>query len=101
MESHEHSQRPEKNRSLEKRLDQLAEDIKKLPPERIAELEKFVHSMGKKVLSIKEAAEMLNVSIDTIRRAIKSGALKAFQLNRAGNYRIPIEELERFMRREK
>jgi excisionase family DNA binding protein len=90
--------RDDENRSIEKRLDKLSEDIKKLPPERIEELEKFVHSIGKKVLSIKEAAEMLDVSVDTIRRAIKSGALKAFQLNRAGNYRISIEEIERFMR---
>jgi len=54
--------------------------------------------MTKKVVSIKEAAEMLDVSVDTIRRAIKSGSLKAFQLNKKGNWKITIEELERFMR---
>ena len=40
---------------------------------------------------------MIGVSIDTIRRAIKSGSIKAFQINRSGNYRIPLDEIDRFM----
>jgi len=98
MESRVDSSNNDENSSIKKRLDKLAEDIKTLPPDRIKQLEKLVKSMEKKVLTIKEAAEMLNVHADTIRRAIKSGSLKAFQLNKAGNWRIPIEELERFMR---
>ena len=55
-------------------------------------------SEKKQALSIKEAAEILDVSVDTIRRAIKSGALQGFQLNKAGDWRISILELERFIR---
>ena len=86
---------------IKKKLDKLAEEIKRLSPERIDQLEKLVHSLGKKVVSLKEAAEILDVSVDTVRRAVKSGVLKAFQINKAGNWKISIEELERFMRGEK
>jgi excisionase family DNA binding protein len=98
MESRKRKKRPDEDRSIDERLDKLANDIRKLPPERIKQLEKVMKSMGKKVLSLKEAAEMLDVSIDTIRRAIKSGSLNAFQLNKEGNWKIPIEEVERFMK---
>lgn len=101
MESRKRKKRPDEDRSIEERLDKLAEDIKKLPPERIDQLEKVIKNMEKKVLSLKEAAEMLDVSVDTIRRAIKNGNLRAFQINKAGNWKITIEELERFMRGEK
>lgn len=46
-------------------------------------------------LSIKEAAEILGMSNDTIKRAIKSNAIKAFQLNNRGTWRIPIQEIRR------
>ncbi len=98
MESRIDPSRDDENSSLKERLDKLAEDIKKLTPARIQQLEKLIHTMGRKVVSIKEAAEILDVSVDTIRRAIKSGSLKAFQLNKKGNWKITIEELERFMR---
>jgi len=98
MEPREHPERAEEDRSIKRRLDKLAEDIRKLPPDRIEQLEKLITSMGKKVVSIKEAAEILDCSVDTIRRAIKAGALKAVQLNKAGNWKITTEELDRFMR---
>ena len=101
MESRERQERPDEDRSINERLDKLAEDIRKLPPERIDQLEMVMKSMQKKVLSLKEAAEMLDVSVDTIRRAVKSGSLRAFQINKAGNWKIPIEEIERFMKGEK
>jgi excisionase family DNA binding protein len=101
VESRIDSQSNDENSRIKKKLDKLAEDIKRLPPERIDQLEKLVHSMGKKVVSLKEAAEILDVSVDTVRRAIKSGKLHAFQINEAGNWKIKIEELERFMRGEK
>jgi excisionase family DNA binding protein len=101
MESRIDSSGDDEASRIKKKLDKLAEEIKSLPPERIDELERLVHSMGKKVVSIREAAEILDVSTDTIRRAIKSGALRAFQINKAGNWKITIEELERFMRGEK
>lgn len=88
-------------KNLKSRLDKLKEDIENLPPEKVEKVEKLMHMMGKKVLSIKEAAEMFDLSQDTIRRAIKAGSLKAFQLNKMGNWKIPIEEIERFMQGEK
>lgn len=97
MESRIDPSRDDETSSVDERLDKLAEDIKKLPPDRIEALERLVAQMSKKAVSLKEAAEMLGVSVDTIRRAIKSGRLKAFQLNDRGNYRIPMEEIERFM----
>ena len=101
MESRVDSSSDDENSSIKERLDRLAEDIKNLPPNRIEELETIVHSMGKRVVTIKEAAQMLDLHVDTIRRAIKSGALKAFQLNRSGSWRISMEELERFINGEK
>lgn len=101
MESRFDSSSDDENSSIEKRLDQLADDIKKLSPDRIEELEKIVHTMGKKVVTIKEAAEMLDLHVDTIRRAIKAGTLKGFQINKAGSWRIPMEEIERFLKGEK
>lgn len=97
MESRIDPSRDNEDRSINERLDKLAEDIKKLPADRLEVLEKLVSQMSKKAVSLKEAAEMLGVSVDTVRRAIKSGTLKAFQINKGGNYRIPIEEIERFM----
>ena len=94
-------QSDDKNSSIKEKLDKLAEDIKKLPPDRIDELEKIIQTMGKKVVTLKEAAEMLDLHVDTIRRAIKAGSLKAFQINKAGSWRIPMEELERFLKGEK
>lgn len=98
MESRIDPSSDDEDRSIEERLDKLAEDIRKLPPKRIAQLEKLIETMDKKVLSIREAAQILGVSQDTIRRAIKSGSLRAFQINERGTYRIPTEEIERFMR---
>jgi excisionase family DNA binding protein len=86
---------------LWKELDKLADDIRKLSPERVKQLEKFLRSLDKKALSLREAAQIMDVSIDTVRRAVKSGNLKAFQLNEGGVYRISTEELYRFMRGEK
>ena len=88
-------------KNIKQRLDKLKDDIENLPPEQIEKVEKLMHVMGKKVLSIREAAEMFDLSQDTIRRAIKSGSLQAFQLNKMGNWKIPIEEIERFMKGEK
>lgn len=107
MESRKRPERDEQDRSIEQRLDKLAEDIKRLPQERIDQLEKLVEKLAqsevekpvkKKVLSIQEAAKILDLSKDTIRRAIKAGHLHAFQLNEGGNWRISIDEVERYMK---
>ncbi len=76
------------------RLSRLAEEIMKLPPERVNQVEFLVKSMGKRALTLKEAAQMLNISVPTLRRAIKTGSIKAFRINKAGDYRIPMEELD-------
>ena len=47
------------------------------------------------VFTIEEVAEILKVSVDTIRRMIKSGELEAFKVHR--QYRIRKEVLERMM----
>ncbi len=101
MESRKHPQSNAKDRGVEERLDKLAEDIKKLPPDRVEKLEKLVKSMNKRAVGLKEASEILGVSIITLRRAIKSGTIKAFQLNTAGSWLVPIDEVERFLKGEK
>ena len=50
--------------------------------------------MRQQVLSIKDAATILDVHPDTIRRAIKAGKLKAAQIGR--DYKIAKSELDRF-----
>lgn len=81
----------------QKRIEKLSQDIQKLPPEKLDKLEFFLGTIDKRVFSIKEAAEILGQSQDSIRRAINSGKLKAFQINDKGIWRIPMEEIERFV----
>ncbi len=80
------------------RLEKITQELAKLPGDKIDQIETLIKSMGKKALSLKEAAQILNVSRDTVQRSVKAGRLKAFRLNKAGDYRIPMEELERFMK---
>jgi excisionase family DNA binding protein len=55
--------------------------------------------LERKVVTISEAAIMLALTPLTIRRAIKSGKLKAMQMQSNGRYRIPIEEIDAFIQR--
>jgi excisionase family DNA binding protein len=98
VEPWEHSSHHHKDGSVKERLDQLAEDIKKLPPDRIAKIEKLVKSMDKRAVSLKQAAEMLGVSVQTLRRARDTGALKAFRIKPTGNWLVSIDEVEKFLR---
>lgn len=83
----------------EDRLRKIIDAIEKLPIESRDQLEQFINSTGRKALSLKEASQIIGVSVDTVRRAIKAGSLKAFQLNRSGGiYRISTEEIDRFIR---
>jgi len=82
---------------IQKQIERLLENIQKLSPEKLDKLEFFLGTIEKRVFSIKEAAEMLGQSQDSIRRAINSGKLKAFQINNKGNWKIPMEEVERFV----
>lgn len=54
---------------------------------------------SRKVVTLPEAAVMLGMSPLTIRRAIKSGKIKAMQISPKGRYRILIEELNGFIQR--
>jgi excisionase family DNA binding protein len=47
------------------------------------------------VYSIEEAAQLLRVSIDTIRRMIKRGQIEAHQVGR--QWRIPKREVDRLL----
>jgi excisionase family DNA binding protein len=50
--------------------------------------------MRQRALSLKDSASILGVHPDTIRRAIKTGKLKAAKIGR--DYRIAKSELERY-----
>ena len=47
------------------------------------------------LLTVREAAEVLKVSVMTVYRAIYDGNLPAQRLGRGGNYRISRTDLER------
>jgi excisionase family DNA binding protein len=50
------------------------------------------------LLHVKEAADELDVSPWTIRRAIKKGELPAVRIGERGNYRIRSADLDEFLR---
>jgi excisionase family DNA binding protein len=58
------------------------------------EVERLIGSQ--KTLSVKEAAELLNVGVIMIRNLIKEGSIKALRLADKGPWRIAAEELEKF-----
>jgi len=101
MESRKRPPNKDEDSSISERLDKLAEDIKKMSPDRINTLESFVRSMNKKAIPLKDAAELLGCSVLSVRRAIKSGQIKSFQLNVGGNIYIPVEDIERILKGEK
>ena len=54
--------------------------------------------MQKKAVSLREAAKILGISIDTARRAIKAKKLRAFRMHERGHYRVSLQELDHFMK---
>jgi excisionase family DNA binding protein len=58
------------------------------------ELERLIGSQN--TLSVKEAANLLNVGVTAVRNLIKDGSIKALRLADKGPWRIPFEELEKF-----
>ena len=54
---------------------------------------------SRRVVTLPEAATMLGMSPLTIRRAIKSGKIKAIQISPKGRYRILVEELDGFIQK--
>lgn len=50
-----------------------------------------------KLLTIRQAAEVLNVHVETLRRWDKSEKLKAIRVNERGDRRYKPEDLEKIM----
>lgn len=50
-----------------------------------------------KLLTIRQAAEILNVHVETLRRWDKAGKLKAIRVNERGDRRYKPEDLEKIM----
>jgi excisionase family DNA binding protein len=50
-----------------------------------------------KLLTIRQAAEILNVHVETLRRWDNSGKLKAIKVNERGDRRYKPEDLEKIM----
>ena len=51
-----------------------------------------------KLLTIRQAAEVLNVHVETLRRWDKSGKLKAIRVSERGDRRYKPEDLEKLMK---
>lgn len=50
-----------------------------------------------KLLVVKEVADILRVSVEHVRRLIRSGQLSGFKLGRRGGYRIREEDLKNYI----
>lgn len=90
---------PPKKRTekVKNRLEKIMKALEKLSPDKIEKLEQLVQTPQKQAYTITEAAEMLAVDRETIRRNILNGSIKAVRLNERGHYRIPANELECFI----
>ena len=64
-----------------------------------AEVNRLIGSQ--KTLSVKEAADLLNVGVIMVRNLIKEGSIKAVRLADKGPWRIAVEEVEKFTKGEK
>ena len=51
-----------------------------------------------KLLTVRQAAEILNVHVETLRRWDKSGKLKAIRINKRGDRRYKPEDLKKMMK---
>jgi len=78
---------------IAKKLDKLAEDIKKLPKHRLKSLKEH---MEKDSYSLTEFAKKLGVHYQTIQRAVLSGKLKSFKIG-GKTIRIPRKELDKYV----
>jgi excisionase family DNA binding protein len=50
------------------------------------------------LLTTRSAADTAACDVVTIRRAIQAGELRALRLGGHGDYRIPVDELDRWLR---
>lgn len=77
---------------INKKLDKLANDIKKLPQERKDRLKDVINQ---RAFSPQDASVMLGISLSTVRRLMKAGEFKFFRIG-TKRIRISAEEIERF-----
>lgn len=89
--------RKKENSEHQSRLSNIVKALEKLSTEKIDQLEKIIQTPQKQAYTLTEAAEMLAVDRETIRRHILNGSIKAFRLNGRGHYRIPADEIECFV----
>lgn len=75
---------------IAKKLDKLADDIKKLSPERKEVLQEAI---TQRAYSPKDAAVLLGISLMTVRRLMASGKLKFFRIG-TKRIRISADEIE-------
>ena len=54
-----------------------------------------------KLLTIRQAAEILNVHVETLRRWDKAGKLKAIRVNERGDRRYSVEDIENYLKSRK
>ncbi len=54
-----------------------------------------------KLLTIKQASEILNVHVETLRRWGKSGKLKAVRVNKRGDRRYDPKDIEAILKNKK
>jgi len=55
----------------------------------------------KNILLTKEVAEMLRISEDYVRELIRKGKIKAYKEGRRGGFRIPTEEVNKYIKQKK
>lgn len=90
MESRKRASHP-KGGSIDKKLDKLADDIKKLPRNRKSKLEELISN---RAYSTKDAAASLGVSFSTVRRLMKNGEINFFRIG--NSVKITASEVDRF-----
>lgn len=57
----------------------------------------MINDMNERYLTVKQMAEILNVSTQSIRRSLRSGRLHGIRItgDKKAHYRIPASEIER------
>lgn len=56
--------------------------------------------MDEELLTVEEIADRLKVHIESVRRWLRDGKLKGYRINRRVGWRVPVSELDRFVRGE-
>lgn len=87
----------EENKSREELLDKCLEKVKTLSPYHLKELGAWFDLISNRSVSVREAAKILNLHMNTIYRAINAGKLKAFRLTSTGWWKISIDEIDKII----